>query len=123
MSGDSPSGLRIGCAILSAIFAPLAVVALLLGGPIGFVVTLPFVFIVGAPIAAAHVLALWLPAWAWASRQGALGWGPAAALGFVCGALPVFALSAGEPFGTALFGCSGVIGALAFRATLAWHRT
>ena len=123
MNEELPSGLRLGCAILSAIFAPLIAVALLLGGPLGFVLALPLVFVFGAPIAAAHVLALWLPAWAWASRHRELGWAPAAALGFVCGALPVFVFSAGEPFGTALFGCSGVIGALAFRATLAWRQT
>ena len=123
MNEELPSGLRLGCAILSAILAPLVAVALLLGGPLGFVVTLPFVFIFGAPIAAAHVLALWLPAWAWASRHGALGWSQSAALGFVCGSLPVFALSGGDAYGTALFGGSGVIGAVAFRATLSWQRT
>lgn len=127
MKREDPSGLRLGCATLNAIFVPLLGVVVLIGSstgePLSVLAAIPFVFILGFPIAAAHVFALWLPAWIWISRHARIGWLQAAALGLVCGALPSLLLSGAEPATTAVFGGSGLVGGLAFWLTLAWERT
>lgn len=116
----------IGCATIIAIVVPLLAVSLLMAASAGTLLHIGSVFVFvlmfGTPIAAAHVILLWLPAYFFATRESELSWPGAAALGLVCGGLPCFLLLEAEPGATALFAGSGLIGGLAFRATFALSR-
>lgn len=111
----------LGCATAAAIFVPLPFVALffevgaggMAGG--GF---FPLVLLFGTPIAAVHVLGLFLPAYVFAARQNEISTAAAAALGLNCGGGPALLLSGGEPVVTALFAAAGLIGGLAFWLTM-----
>jgi hypothetical protein len=117
-------GMEIGAACVWAVFAPLIVFGLLIGltggGILLFPFVLVFVLIYGAPIAVAHVLLIWLPAWLLLKRRFDLGAAAAAALGFACGALPITIIAwawgwmgaVGPVAG--LFGGCGLVGGVAF---------
>ena len=138
----SPSGAAVFLACVAAIFVPVILLASVLlfgsviavtGGDPEWRLTIFWVILLfGVPVAAAHVLTLWVPAYFILSRRRRLGWLEVAALGFVCGALPAFLLIAAEHgaafqdsmaahgavFLVALFGACGLIGGLAFRLVL-----
>ncbi|MEA3015751.1 MAG: hypothetical protein QOI38_473 [Sphingomonadales bacterium] len=118
------NGMEIGAACAWAVFAPLIAFGLLVGlaggGILLFPFLLVFVFVYGAPIAAAHVFLVWLPAWLLLKRRLEPGAAAAAALGFACGALPITVIAWAwgwmtgvGPF-AGLFGGCGVIGGFAF---------
>ena len=133
---QSPSGATVFLACLAAIFVPVILLGIVIAvaeGDTGLRLAIVSVILLfGVPVAAAHVLTLWVPAYFMLSRWRPLGWLEAAALGFVCGALPVFlalaavhgadfpvsAAAPGAVFLVALFGACGLIGGLAFRLVL-----
>ena len=123
MTGRSRSGVVIFCACACAVLAPLSVLATIIAwgeaNAYFWFNTALVVLLFGVPIATAHMLILWLPAYCLLSRNRELHWHEAAALGAVCGAFPTFILSAGAPGLVTVFGGSGLIGGLAFRVVLA----
>ena len=115
----------IACATVSAIIVPVLAVSMLMAATVGTAhIAEVFILIpaVGGPIAAVHVILLWLPAYFFVTQDRELSWTGAAALGLVCGALPAFLLSETDPGATALFGGSGLVGGLSFRATFGLSR-
>lgn len=116
MNENLPSTARLMGAIAAAAAAAAAPtillgVLVLIAFPIGFVVAL------------AHVLLLGLPAYLLLRRRSAFGWGIAALVGFVIGAvptglvvLPTTSFANGAAWTPALAGLCGMLGALAFRA-------
>lgn len=116
-------------ATIVAMLAPTIPVAILFGfafgGPVGAVAAFPLVLFFGLPIAAAHVLPLWLPSYLLLRRSGVMGWWQAAALGLVCGGLPTLVLSfpvSATPGGACFFAGCGIVGGLAFHGSLEWKR-
>jgi CDP-diglyceride synthetase len=121
MSEDDPSGSPIAAAVLAAIAVPLIGVAMIFSWEMSagqFPSVLAVVLLFGTPIAAAHVLALGLPAYLFIKARGPVEWWHAATVGMVCGGVPAFLVSGAEPSVTVLFAASGVVGGLAFWATL-----
>ena len=107
------------CATLAAIFVPLPLVAILLSVGTGPEPALfPLVIVFGAPIAALHVLLLFLPFYLLIASATPVRWWGAAALGFTCGGIPAFLLSGADPVTTLLFAGSGLVGGIAFRLTI-----
>jgi hypothetical protein len=110
--------MEIGAACAWAALAPalgFSALFALAAGPL-----IPFAILalasIAVPIAAAHVLLVWLPVWLLVSRWRRPGWVTAAALGFVCGAAPIGVIAwAGGWFdfagsASALFGACGLVG-------------
>jgi|GEM_PF-2935007 len=126
MTEEPPDRHGLGCATISAIVVPVIAVALFITAMSGEYAALGFILVFallyGAPIAAAHVILLFLPIYLFAKRDPRLSWPEAAVLGLVCGGLPAFLLSGAEPIVSALFAVSGLIGGLAFRATFVFSR-
>jgi len=121
VTDPEPSGGRLGCATGAAILVPLPFVAILLEllGGIGTGGGLfPLVLLFGVPLAAMHVLPLFLPAYLLAARDRDVPWWGAATLGLVCGGFPAFMISGAEPGVTAFFAGAGLVGGLAFWLTM-----
>ncbi|HEX8578415.1 MAG TPA: hypothetical protein VF655_02325 [Allosphingosinicella sp.] len=119
MSEEAPRGAALGCAVFAAIFVPLPFVAILISlatqpEPALF----PLVVAFGAPLAALHVLALFLPFYLMLAAVTPVRWWAAAALGLVCGGIPALAFSGADPAISALFAASGLVGGIAFWLTL-----
>ena len=124
MTGNPPSAGALCCAAAVAILAPLPLVALLFEGATGGMGNIfPLVLLFGVPIAAVHVLALFLPLYLVTARGEEMPWWGAAALGLACGGLPAFMVSGADPVVTTLFAGSGLVGSLAFWLTLMLART
>ena len=127
---DPPlSAVEVINAAIVAMLAPMAPVAILLGlasgDPVGLLAAVPLVLFFGLPIAAAHVLPLWVPSYLLLRRSGAIGWWQAAALGLACGGLPTLILAFPVPASPAeacFFAGCGVGGGLAFHGALEWRR-
>lgn len=116
MTENLPSITRLIGAVAAAAAAGASPTILL-----GIVVLIAFP--VGFVIALAHVLLLGLPAYLLLRRRSTFGWGIAAVVGFVIGAVPtgLLTLSAagfanGGIWAPAVAGLCGTLGALAFRA-------
>ncbi|HZF93713.1 MAG TPA: hypothetical protein VEZ20_02455 [Allosphingosinicella sp.] len=114
-------------ASIVAMLAPLVPAALLLSfvaGP-AFPVAFLFGLVIGVPIAAVHVLGLWLPAYLLLRRWRAMGPWQALLLGFASGGTPTFLLSfpVRSSIGSAVFfGLCGLVGGLAFHCSLERER-
>jgi len=118
MNESLPSTVRVMGAIAAGAAAAAAPtillgVFMLIAFPIGFVIAL------------VHVLLLGLPAYLLLRRRSAFGWGVAMSAGFVIGAvptgliiLPTTSFADGGAWTPALAGLCGVLGALAFRAVV-----
>ena len=126
MSGQFEADTGLGCATLSAIVVPAALVstliALLTGDVYFFLAATPVIFMFGLPIAAVHVVVLALPLYLFLRVQVEVPWWGAAAAGLVCGGLPTFLISKGDTELLAWFGGAGLVGGLAFHFTLRWER-
>jgi hypothetical protein len=91
----------------------------LAAGPF-FPIAVVYILVFALPIAAAHVLIVWLPAWLLVSRWFRVGAFGAAALGLACGGLPILVIAwAGDWLESAdgvalLFGGCGIVGGGAF---------
>lgn len=116
MTENLPSITRLIGAVAAAAAAGASPTILL-----GIVVLIAFP--VGFVIALAHALLLGLPAYLLLRRRSTFGWGIAAVVGFVIGAVPtgLLTLSAagfanGGIWAPAVAGLCGTLGALAFRA-------
>ncbi|HEY0011835.1 MAG TPA: hypothetical protein VGB79_03170 [Allosphingosinicella sp.] len=119
MSEKAPGTAALGCATVAAIFVPLPLVAILLSlgaGPEPGLFALVIVF--GAPIAAAHVLPLFLPFYLMLAALTPVRWWGAATLGLACGGIPALLLSGADPVTTSLFAGSGFVGGIAFWLTV-----